>query len=226
MNSSFVTIVYTEHFSSFNIIIILGTGLQLESMTEELSFMRFCDMLKFSRGGQTSGIGICLFATQITSVHLSLSDLLDPFVSAKHIQAKVSTFWTCISWSSDGGSTYKKSYITLWQDTIQILQKWDSMVRNDWSMLNPKMLEGHYRVQQTLWFPLSCLSFLPLPVSVDLYKVYLQWCFWKALCSTHFKHSPACPLALAVDGAFFRRWTSNTPVRWHDRSLMVFLQSR
>lgn len=90
MNASFVTLVYTEHISSLNIIIILGTA--LGSMIEGLSFMRICDMPKFSRGGQTSGIGICLFATQIPSVHSSLSDLLDQFVSAKCIQVRLSTF--------------------------------------------------------------------------------------------------------------------------------------
>lgn len=53
MNLSFVTLVYIEHSSPLDIIIILGTALQLESMIEEISFIRICDTPR-SSGGRTN----------------------------------------------------------------------------------------------------------------------------------------------------------------------------
>jgi len=53
-------------------------------MIKEMCFIRICDMLKLSRE-KTSGIGICVFTTQIISVYSffsSPSDLPKQFVSA------------------------------------------------------------------------------------------------------------------------------------------------
>lgn len=88
MNSSFVRFVYTVHFSSLNIIIILGTE-QTETMIEEMCFMRICDMLKLKREKKTSGIGICVFTSQITSVYssfLSILQILECLLLQVHLE--------------------------------------------------------------------------------------------------------------------------------------------
>lgn len=87
--------MYTEHMSPLDITIILGTELQLESMIE---LVRICDMHKFCRRGQTSGIGILSLHHTDHLCHLipSLSHLLDLFVVViQHWQASIEMLQTC-----------------------------------------------------------------------------------------------------------------------------------